>query len=70
MTLAFSFLTIISSLLLFPTSAHAKQFVVRLNGKVVNLSELYSLILECGGSFKVNQINLWDEIYCRLFKYV
>nr|XP_027204337.1 uncharacterized protein LOC113798053 [Dermatophagoides pteronyssinus] len=50
------------------SSAHPSQFVARLNGKNVDLSELYARVLELGGSYKVNQFNLWDDIYFKLFK--
>lgn len=46
----------------------SENLIVRLNGKPVNLHELYSSVIEMGGSFKVNQYNKWDEIYLKLFK--
>ncbi|KAI2807748.1 AT-rich interactive domain-containing protein 2 [Blomia tropicalis] len=49
-------------------SVNPKQFIARLNGKRINLCELYSCVLEYGGSYRVNQLNLWEEIYCKLFK--
>lgn len=53
---------------LFVASVDPAQFIARLNGNVVPLSELYSHVLEAGGSYKVNQLNLWDEIYFKIFK--
>ncbi|UXI16063.1 hypothetical protein NH340_JMT02006 [Sarcoptes scabiei] len=50
------------------SSANSCQFVARLDGKNVNLHQLYSFVVEYGGSYKVNQFNLWEEIYCKLFK--
>ena len=44
------------------------NLIVRLNGKPVNLFELYSSVIEMGGSYKVNQYNRWDEIYLKLFQ--
>lgn len=46
----------------------SENLIVRLNGKPVNLFELYSSVIEMGGSYKVNQYNRWDEIYLKLFK--
>lgn len=44
------------------------NLIVRLNGKPVNLYELYSSVIEMGGSYRVNQYNRWDELYLKLFK--
>jgi len=44
------------------------NLIVRLNGKPVNLCDLYSSVIEMGGSYRVNQYNRWDEIYLKLFK--
>ncbi|OTF71909.1 AT-rich interactive domain-containing protein 2-like protein [Euroglyphus maynei] len=50
------------------STAHPSKFIARLNGKNVDLSELYARVLELGGSYKVNQFNLWDDIYFKLFQ--
>lgn len=41
--------------------------VVRLNGKPVNLYELYTSVIELGGSYKVNFYSRWDDIFLKLF---
>jgi hypothetical protein len=46
------------------TPAH---LISRINGKPVNLWDLYSSVIEMGGSYKVNLHNRWDEIYAKLF---
>lgn len=46
------------------TPAH---LISRINGKPVNLWDLYSSVLELGGSYKVNLHNRWDDIYAKLF---
>ena len=51
-------------------SPQPQQFIARINGRVVDLNQLYTYVIESGGSYKVNQLNLWDEIYCKLFKSV
>ncbi|KAI1301266.1 AT-rich interactive domain-containing protein 2 [Halotydeus destructor] len=43
-----------------------QHLVARLNGQPVNLWELYSVVLEMGGSYRVNASSLWDEVYTKL----
>lgn len=45
----------------------AQHLVVRINGKPVNMWDLYSCVLEMGGSYRVNLHNRWDDIYGKLF---
>lgn len=45
----------------------ANHLVSRINGKPVNLWDLYSSVLEMGGSYRVNLYNRWDDIYAKLF---
>ncbi|RWS27149.1 AT-rich interactive domain-containing protein 2-like protein [Leptotrombidium deliense] len=47
---------------------NSQHFVARLNGQPVNLWDLYSCVLEMGGSCKVNLSSQWDEVYTKLFK--
>ena len=44
------------------------QLVARLNGQEVNLWDLYSTVLEMGGSYRVNQLSQWDQVYARIFR--
>ncbi|RWS15768.1 AT-rich interactive domain-containing protein 2-like protein [Dinothrombium tinctorium] len=47
---------------------NSQHFVARLNGQPVNLWDLYSCVLEMGGSCKVNLASQWDEVYAKVFK--
>lgn len=42
--------------------------MARLNGQEVDLWQLYSVVLEMGGSYKVNHHSQWDEVYDRMFR--
>lgn len=46
----------------------SKHLSVRLDGQDIDLWELYSSVIDLGGSFKVNQQSLWEQVYIRVFK--
>lgn len=51
----------------FNCSVTPKHLVARLDGRQVNLWDLYSTVLELGGSFKINQQSQWDLVYQKLY---
>lgn len=48
----------------------SKDVTVRLDGQDIDLWQVYSAVLELGGSYKVNQHSLWEEVYTKVFRSV